>query len=143
MWTSIIRIFTVFRPSWTPWILLALCTGAFVLCAQIQSLRLGAEQALLSAEAAAHNATRAELTQARADIRALSEALGASEQAAAAIQSSLRDALDREAEAAGAAAARRKILVAIRTRPRTETERQEAVDDATRAAVAARINRAL
>lgn len=143
MWTSIIRILTAARLSWAPWVLLALCTLVFTLHTQFQSLRLVAAHSNLRAEAAAHNATRAELAQAWADIRSQSKALAASGRATAAVQGSLKDALAREAEAASAAAARKKIMDAIRTRPRTESERQEVVDDATRAAVAARINRAL
>ncbi|MBU4526558.1 MAG: hypothetical protein KUA37_01995 [Desulfomicrobium sp.] len=143
MWTSIIRLFTAVRLSWAPWALLALCILVFTLYGQVQSLRLAAARSAFHAEAAAHNATRTVLARTQADIGALSVALAASERATASVQGSLKQALAREAEAADAATARKRILDAMHSRPRTETEKQEVVDDETRRAAAARINRTL
>jgi uncharacterized protein YnzC (UPF0291/DUF896 family) len=52
-------------------------------------------------------------------------------------------ALSREAEAASAAAARKQIMNQMRRRIRTDAEKLEVVDDATRSAVADRLNRPL
>lgn len=49
--------------------------------------------------------------------------------------------LEREAQARADGAARAAILANTKPRPRTDAERQEVVDDATRNAAAARLNR--
>ena len=133
--------------SWIP--LAAMASLLLAACAWIyvQGLRLDAVRAdsarQIKAEQAAHDATRWELTQARADIARLQVALDAARNSTDAVQDSLRDALEREAEAMTAAAARKQIIDQMRTRTRTEPETLEVVDDATRAAVAARLNRPL
>lgn len=132
------------------WIPLAVMTALLLAaCAwiHVQGLRLDAARAdaarQVQAEQAAHDATRWELTQARADIARLQATLDAARNSTDAVQDSLRDALAREAEAISAAVARKQILDQMRTRTRTEPETLEVVDDATRAAVAARLNRPL
>lgn len=133
--------------SWVP--LAAMAALLLAACAWIyaQGLRLDATRAdagrQIMAEHSAHNATRVELAQARADIARLQVALDAARNSTDAVQDSLRDALEREAEAMTAAAARKQIIDQMRTRTRTEPETLEVVDDATRAAVAARLNRPL
>jgi len=101
------------------------------------------EAAGVGAGEAAHGATRSALGQTRADIVRLQAALDAARNSTNAVQDSLRDALDREAEAVSAAVARKQILDQMRAKVRTEPETLEVVDDATRAAVAARLNRPL
>lgn len=122
--------------------LLAACAWIYV-----QELRLDAARSdsgrKIQAEQAAHDVTRSELTHARVDIARLQVQLDAAHNSTAAIQDSLRDALAREAEAVSAAAARKQILDQMRTRVRPEEEKLEVIDDATRAAVAARLNRPL
>lgn len=133
--------------SWIP--LAAMAALLLAACAwiHVQGLRLDAVRAdaarQVQVEQAAHDATRWELTQARADIARLQATLDAARKSTDAVQDSLRDALAREAEAATAAVARKQILDQMRTRARTEPETLEVVDDATRAAVAARLNRPL
>lgn len=95
----------------------------------------------LLAEQSRHSVTRTELAAARVEAAALRAILERAEQAQAALQGSLAAALERERQAASAAAARKEILDNIRTRPRPSTE--EVVDDATRHAVADRLNRPL
>jgi alkylhydroperoxidase/carboxymuconolactone decarboxylase family protein YurZ len=132
------------------WIPLAVMTALLLAaCAwiHVQGLRLDATRAdaarQVQAAQAAHDATRWELTQARADIIRLQATLDAARNSTDAVQDSLRDALAREAEAISTAVARKQILDQMRTRTRTEPETLEVVDDATRAAVAARLNRPL
>lgn len=132
------------------WIPLAVMTALLLAaCAwiHVQGLRLDVARAdaarQVQAEQAAHDATRWELTQARADIARLQATLDAARNSTDAVQDSLRDALAREAEAVTAAVARKQILDQMRARTRTEPETLEVVDDATRAAVAARLNRPL
>jgi hypothetical protein len=123
-------------------LLLAACAWIYV-----QDLRLDAVRAdsvrQIQAEQAAHNATRVELAHARADIVRLLSALDAAHTSTGAVQESLRDALAREAEAVSAAVARKQILDQMRTRVRPDEEKLEVIDDATRTAVAARLNRPL
>lgn len=95
----------------------------------------------LAAERAVHNAT----------LHALDDALREGDRwvavareayASAAIVSDYADAcLKREADAATATAERGAILSTVQPRQRTEAERQEVVDDASRMAAAARLNR--
>lgn len=132
------------------WIPLAVMTALLLAaCAwiHVQGLRLDATRAeadrQVQAELAAHDATRWELTQARTDIVRLQATLDAARNSTSAVQESLRDALSREAEAMTAAAARKQIIDQMRTRVRTEPETLEVIDDATRNAVAARLNRPL
>jgi len=133
--------------SWIPLaamtaMLLAACAWAYT-----QGLRLDAAQAdaarQIQAEQVAHVATRGRLAAARNEIAQLQSSLALARNATATVQDSLRDALQRESEAVSAAAARKLILDQMRTRVRTEAERMEVVDDATRDAVAARLNRPL
>lgn len=49
--------------------------------------------------------------------------------------------MEREAEARADFAARTAIMTNVKPRPRTDAEAQEVVDDATRHAAAARLNR--
>ncbi|MDO9584750.1 MAG: hypothetical protein Q7J24_16845 [Desulfomicrobium sp.] len=133
--------------SWVPLavmatLLLAACAWIYVQDLHMDAIRADSARQI-HAEQGAHNATRSELAQARADIVRLQVALEASRNSTNAVQGSLRDALAREAEAVSAAVARKQILDQMRTRPRTEPETLEVVDDATRAAVAARLNRPL
>lgn len=133
--------------SWVPLavmaaLLLAACAWIYVQGLRMDALGSEAVRQIL-AEEAAHGATRSELAQARADVARLQAALDAAHQSTGAVQDSLRDALAREAEAVSAAAARKKILDQMRTRVWTEAEKLEVVDDATRDAVAARLNRPL
>lgn len=133
--------------SWIPLAVMAALLLAACAWIYVQDLRMDAIRAdsarQIQAEQAVHNATRSELAQARADIVRLQVALEASRNSTNAVQDSLRDALAREAEAVSAAVARKQILDQMRTRARTEPETLEVVDDATRAAVAARLNRPL
>ena len=147
MWSSIAIVKRFFGGNgWICMMLFAAVLAVGVL-AHMRGLRLDAVKAdaarRIQAEQAAHNATRTELAMARADIAWLNVALDLAENATRNMQDSLRDALQREAEAASAAAARKKILDQVRTRVRTEAERMEVVDDATRDAVAVRLNRPL
>lgn len=144
-------ILTVLAGLWGKknWILAGLAVALLAALAwgYAQGLRLDAVRAdaarQITAEQAAHNATRAELTTARQEIDALSLALAYAHNSTAAVQGSLRDALAREAEAMSAAVARKQILDQVRTRTRTEAEKLEVVDDDTRHRVADRINRPL
>lgn len=133
--------------SWVPLAVMAAMLLAACAWIYVQGLRLDAVRAdsarQIQAEQAAHDATRWELTQARVDIARLQVALDAARNSTDAVQDSLRDALAREAEAVTAAVARKQIIDQMRTRTRTEPETLEVVDDATRAAVAARLNRPL
>ena len=133
--------------SWIPLVAMAAVLLAACAWIYVQDLRLDAVRAdsgrKIQAEQAAHNATKVELAQARADIVRLLAALDAAHTSTGAVQESLRDALAREAEAVSAAAARKQILDQMRTRVRPEEEKLEVIDDATRAAVAARLNRPL
>jgi uncharacterized protein YnzC (UPF0291/DUF896 family) len=133
--------------SWIPLaamtvLLLAACAG---IC--VQGLRLDAVKAdaarQVQAEQIAHNATRGQLAAAGHEIVRLRSLLELARNATVTVQDSLRDALQREAEAVSTAAARKQILDQMRTRVRTEAEKLEVVDDATRDAVAARLNRPL
>lgn len=133
--------------SWIPLavmtaLLLAACAWIYVQGLRLDAIRADAARQIL-AEQSAHNATRSELAQARADIVRLQVALEASRNSTNAVQDSLRDALAREADAVSAAAARKQILDQMRIRTRTEPETLEVVDDDTRRAVAARLNRPL
>ena len=105
---------------------------------QIQKAELSYQ---LLAEESRHSVTRTELAAARVEAAALRAILERVEQAQAALQGSLAAALERERQASSAAAARKEILDNIWTRPRPSTE--EVVDDQTRHAVAARLNRDL
>lgn len=131
------------------WVYLVLLIGmiAAVTLAHVRGLRLDAVRAdaalQIQAEQAAHTATRGQLVAAGHEIVRLRSLLELARNATATVQDSLRDALQRESEAVSAAAARKLILDQMRTRVRTEAERMEVVDDATRDAVAARLNRPL
>jgi len=143
---ALMSLFTGQR-SWIPLavmtaLLLAACAWIYVQDLRMDAIRADSARQI-QAEQAAHSATRSELTQARADIVRLQVALDAAHNSTDAVQNSLRDALAREAEAISAAVARKQILDQMRTRTRTEPETLEVVDDATRAAVAARLNRPL
>ena len=133
--------------SWIPLAVMTALLLAACAWAHVQGLRLDAVQAKtgqeITAEQAAHNATRAELTTAQQEIDALQLALACAQNSTAAVQGSLRDALVREAEAVSAATARKQILDAVRTRTRTEAETMEVIDDDTRHRVTDRINRPL
>ena len=133
--------------SWVPLavmtaMVLAACAWIYVQGLRMDAIRADAARQI-QAEQVAHDVTKSELAQARADIVVLRVALAASKNATNAVQDSLRDALAREAEVATAAAARKQILDQMRTRTRTEPETLEVIDDATRTAVAARLNRPL
>ena len=133
--------------SWIPLavmtaLLLAACAWIYVQGLRMDAIRADAARQI-TAEQAAHDATRSALAQARADITRLQTLLDAAHNSTDALQESLRDALAREAEAMTAAAARKQIIDQMRPRTRTEPETLEVVDDATRAAVAARLNRPL
>lgn len=133
--------------SWIPLaamaaMLLATCAGVYVQGLRLDAVRADAARQI-QAEQVTHDATRARLAAATQEIVQLTAALEISLNATAALQDSLRDALGREAEAVSAAVARKAILDQIRTRARTEAETMEVVDDATRAAVTARLNRPL
>jgi hypothetical protein len=123
-------------------LLLASAAWIYVQGLRLEAVRATAERRILT-EQAEHNATRALLHAADIEIVRLRSALDAAQNSTAAVQESLRQALAREEAAAGAAAARQRILVTAKPRPRTEPEKTEVVDDATRAAVAARLNRPL
>lgn len=133
--------------SWIP--LAVMAAVLFAACAWIyvQELRFDAARSdsgrKIQAEQSAHDVTRSKLTHARVEIARLQVQLDAAYNSTAAIQDSLRDALAREAEAVSAAAARKQILDQMRTRVRPEEEKLEVIDDTTRAAVAARLNRPL
>lgn len=129
------------------WILagLAVTLLAALAWGYMQGLRLDATRSKLTLqlteEQAAHNATRHELSRAHQKITVLGVALEHAQNATAAVQDSLRLALVREADAASAAAARKQIMNQMRRRVRTDAEKSEVVDDATRDAVADRLNR--
>jgi hypothetical protein len=133
--------------SWIPLAVMAALLLAACAWIHVQGLRLDVARAAsarqIQTEQAAHNATRMELAQARTDIARLLAALDAAHTSTGAVQESLRDALAREAEAVSAAVARKQILDQMRTRVRPDEEKLEVIDDATRAAVAARLNRPL
>lgn len=150
MWTSILRFF-VGAKNFSPlrimtWVLIALLLAA---CAWIyvQGLRMDAIRAdaarQITAEQAAHDATRSALDQAMTNIARLQATLDAAHNSTSALQDSLRNALAREADAVTAAAARKQILDQMRTRTRTEPETLEVIDDDTRRAVTDRLNRPL
>jgi hypothetical protein len=133
--------------SWIPLaamaaLLLAACSWIYVQGLRIDAARADAARQI-QAEQVAHNATRGQLAAAGHEIVRLQSLLDVARNATVTVQDSLRDALQREAEAVSAAAARKQILDKMRTRVRTEAEKLEVVDDATRDAVAARLNRPL
>lgn len=123
-------------------LLLASIAWSYVQGLRLDTVRATAKSTIL-AEQTEHNATRAKLHAAGLEIVRLHAALDAAQNSTSAVQESLRQALAREEAAAGAAAARQRIMVTAKPRPRTEPEKTEVVDDATRAAVAARLNRPL
>lgn len=123
-------------------LLLASAAWIYVQELRVDATRATAERRILE-EQTDHNATRAQLHAAGVEIVRLRSALDAAQNSTVAVQESLRQALAREEAAAGAASARQRILVTAKPRPRTEPEKTEVVDDATRAAVAARLNRPL
>lgn len=129
------------------WILagLAVTLLAALAWGYAQGLRLDATRSKLTLqlteEQAAHNATRHELSRAHQKNTVLGVALAQAQNATVAVQGSLRMALAREADAASAAAARKQIISQMRRRIRTDAEKLEVVDDATRSAVADRLNR--
>lgn len=134
------------KKTWWITMLMALLLASGV-WGYTQGLRLKVVQAeaakRIQVEEAAHDTTRMRLAQADAENLRLRAMLDSERNATLAVQGSLRDALKREADAAGAASVRKRILDAMRLRVRTEKETLEVVDDATRAAVAARLNRPL
>jgi hypothetical protein len=123
-------------------LLLAACAWIYVQDLRMDAIRADSARQIQS-EQAAHDVTRAELAQTRADIARLQVTLDAAHNSTNAVQDSLRDALAREADAVSAAAARKQILDQMRTRSRTEPETLEVVDDDTRRAVTDRLNRPL
>ena len=143
MLSSLLKLLAPAKSPVVPYVLCVLCLLFIAWQHSAHTMRLSAARADHRAEQAAHNATRSELAQAQADIARLQAALDAARNSTNAVQDSLRDALAREAEAISAAVARKQILDQMRTRVRTEPETLEVVDDATRAAVAARLNRPL
>lgn len=145
MWSNVFGIIRGLMGS--NWVTVALVVALAVaaLTALVWARREQDQRAELSykllAEQSRHSVTRTELAAARVEAAALRAILERAEQAQAALQGSLAAALERERQAASAAAARKEILDNIRTRPRPSTE--EVVDDATRHAVADRLNRPL
>lgn len=145
------KILTVLSWVWgkKSWLVAGLGTLLLAAAAWIyvQSLRLSAVRANASsqiqAEQVAHNATRDQLHAAGIEIVRLRSALDASKNSTSALQVSLRQALDRESKASSAAAARKRIMANATTRPRVDAENTEVIDEATRAAVADRLNRPL
>lgn len=93
-------------------------------------------------EAAAHNATKAELVLARRDLATLKAALEQSRQGCEALRMQVVAAHESAAEAVNAAQARKRILDAVKPIVRP-VRPGEVVDDATRHAVADRLNRPL
>lgn len=144
MWSSAVKFLLPSKWTLAAALALLLALGAAL---YVQGLRLSAAKAdaarQVQAEQAAHAATRSALAEATADVARLLAALDAAQRSTGAVQESLRDALAREADAVSAAAARKQILDQMRTRVWTEAEKLEVVDDATRDAVAARLNRPL
>lgn len=146
MWSSLLKLITGQRGV-IPLAVMAALLVAAIGCIYVQNLSLDAAQAAaakqIQAERAAHDETRLRLVAADHEIVRLESALELAQNSTATVQDSLRDALQRESEAVSAAAARKLILDQMRARVRTEAERMEVVDDATRDAVAARLNRPL
>lgn len=145
MWTSALAFLGRFTGGgWTTPLLVILivssaCAG--LLWAQGQQVRIARLRQDLMTEYAAHKATSAELAAAKKEIAALTALLDRERSGQSALRESLVAALERESLAVSQAAARKKILDGIRTMQRPENA--EVVDDATRAAVADRLNRAL
>lgn len=133
--------------SWIPLAAMTALLLAACAWAHVQGLRLDAVRAdaarQVQTEQVAHNATRGQLAAAGHEIVRLRSLLELARNATVTVQGSLRDALQREAEAVSAATARKQILDQMRTRVRTEAEKLEVVDDDTRRRVADRINRPL
>lgn len=133
--------------SWIPLAAMTALLLAACAWAHVQGLRLDAARAdaarQVQTEQVAHNATRGQLAAAGHEIVRLRSLLELARNATVIVQGSLRDALQREAEAVSAATARKQILDQMRTRVRTEAEKLEVVDDDTRRRVADRINRPL
>jgi chromosome segregation ATPase len=123
---------------------LAACAWAYVQGLRLDAARADAAREIQACQVA-HNATRAELAGARSDIVRLEVTLALARNATGFVQDSLRQAQAREAEAAGAAVARKRILDAMRTEVRAKdfSPLREVIDDATRTAVADRLNRPL
>ncbi|WP_035066684.1 hypothetical protein [Nitratidesulfovibrio termitidis] len=95
----------------------------------------------LTGEQAAHNATMHALLDALHEGDAW-EVVARQANATAKAQSEYAAAcLEREADAATAATERAAILATAKPRPRTDAERLEVIDDASRMAAAARLNR--
>lgn len=93
-------------------------------------------------ETAAHNATKAELMLARRDLATLRVALEQSRQGQGALRMQVVAAHESAAEAVNAAQTRKRILDAVKPTVRP-VRPGEVVDDATRHAVADRLNRPL
>ena len=105
------------------------------------SVRCNTLRATLAAEQTAHNATLHALRDAVHEgdrWKALTEDAYAK---AAALSDYADACLKREAEARADFAARTTIMTNARPRPRTDAEAKEVIDDATRMAAAARLNR--
>lgn len=95
----------------------------------------------LAAERVAHNATMHALDDAVTEGNRWA-AVARQANATAAVQAEYAAAcLEREASTVSAAAERGAILSTVQPRQRTQAERQEVVDDASRMAAAARLNR--
>lgn len=148
MWSSLAALLKKLIGGFD-WVYLVLLAGllAAATLAHVRGLRLDAVQAecarRILAEQVAHNATRTNLGLALTASAQLQAALDSARNATGAVQDSLRDALAREAEAVSAAAARKRIMDQMRTQARPAAEAMEVVDDATRNAVAVRLNRPL
>lgn len=95
----------------------------------------------LAAERAAHNATKHALGNAVAEGNRWAAVARQTNATADALADYAAACLKREADAATAATGRTAILSTVQPRQRTEAERQEVVDDASRMAAAARLNR--
>lgn len=149
MWALIKTALSLFNGLKFTWVYVAL--GAMILgllgTVYVQSLHCDASKEQLSrrltAESAAHNATKAELARSVSEVETFRVLLAQAHNATSAVQGSLAEALQRESEAIEAARARKKILDNVVTRFRTEQESEEVVDNATRKAAAVYINRPL
>lgn len=146
MWSNALKIITG-NPTRLAliWVVAAFVVGTtwiYVLTLRLDAARSDSARQIQACQVA-HNATLAELAGARSDVARLEVMLAWSRNATGFVQDSLRAAQAREVEAAGAAVARKRILDAIRLTARAGNETMEVVDDATRDAVAARLNRPL
>lgn len=95
------------------------------------------------AESAAHNATKQVLIQRTAERDAWQVKAEHADTEISALQALVRGEQQRYQSALRAANERAALMAKARPRPRTDTERNMVVDDETRAAAAARLNRGL